>query len=81
MRRELRRVSDEIGRRLGTVEPVSSAELMKLLEELDDYRSDMLAWMQDYEIIVCPTARVPCHTSRDVELRRHLPGVQPHVGI
>lgn len=52
-------VSEEIGRRQGTVEPVSSAELMKLLEELDDYRSDMLAYIQDYDIIICPTAAFP----------------------
>ena len=41
------KVSEEIGRRQGTVEPVSSARLMELLEELDAYRSDMLAYMQE----------------------------------
>ena len=53
------KVSEEIGRRQGTVEPVSSARLMELLEELDAYRSDMLAYMQSYDIIVCPTAAFP----------------------
>jgi amidase len=38
---------------------VSSADLMLLLEELDAYRSDMLAYMQSYDIIVCPTAAFP----------------------
>ncbi len=52
-------VSEEIGRRQGTVEPVSSARLMELLEQLDDYRSDMLAYIQDYDIIVCPAAAFP----------------------
>ena len=54
-----KKVSEEIGRRQGTVEPVSSARLMELLEELDAYRSDMLAYMQSYDIIVCPTAAFP----------------------
>ena len=52
-------VSEEIGRRQGTVEPMSSAELMLLLEELDAYRAEMLAYMQDYDIIVCPASAFP----------------------
>ena len=53
------RVSEEIGRRQGTVEPISSVEFMRLLEELDAYRAAMLAWMQDYDILVCPVAAFP----------------------
>ena len=36
-------------------EPISTADFTKALEDLDQYRSDMLRFMQDYDAIVCPT--------------------------
>ncbi len=36
-------------------EPISTAEYTAALEELDLYRSDMLRFMSDYDVIVCPT--------------------------
>ena len=35
-------------------EPISTAEYTEALEELDLYRSDMLRFMSDYDVIVCP---------------------------
>ena len=39
--------------------PISTGEFTKALEELDQYRSDMLAYMRRYDAIICPTAAFP----------------------
>ena len=39
--------------------PISTEEFTKALEELDQYRSDMLAYMRRYDAIICPTAAFP----------------------
>ena len=75
------KVSEEIGRRQGTVEPVSSARLMELLEELDAYRSDMLALHAKLRHHRVSHGCVPSHASRDLEAGWHLPRVQPYVGV
>ena len=68
------------GRGLSNLCPAPKVDA-ELLEELDAYRSDMLAYMQSYDIIVCPTAAFPGHASRDLEAGWHLPRVQPYVGV
>ena len=39
--------------------PISTGEFTKSLEELDQYRSDMLIFMRGYDAIICPTAAMP----------------------
>lgn len=39
--------------------PMSTGEFTEALEELDQYRSDMLAFMRSYDAIICPTAAFP----------------------
>ena len=39
--------------------PVSTEEFTGALEALDRYRSDMLRFIQEYDVIVCPTAATP----------------------
>ena len=39
--------------------PISTGEFTKALEELDQYRSEMLAYMRSYDAIICPTAAFP----------------------
>ena len=39
--------------------PISTAEFTRALEELDQYRSEMLGFMRSYDAIICPTAAVP----------------------
>ena len=39
--------------------PISTDEFTKALEELDEYRSDMLSFMRSYDAIICPTAAMP----------------------
>ena len=48
-------VSPFLTRRFDEAEPISTAEFTEALEELDLYRSDMLRFMSDYDVIVCPT--------------------------
>ena len=38
---------------------ISAEEFTQALEELDQYRSDMLGFMQGYDAIICPTAAMP----------------------
>ena len=39
--------------------PIATGEFTGALEELDQYRSDMLSFMRSYDAIVCPTAAMP----------------------
>ena len=39
--------------------PISTAEFTRALEELDQYRSDMLRFIRNYDAIICPTAAFP----------------------
>ena len=39
--------------------PISTEEFTSALEELDQYRSEMLGFMRSYDAIICPTASVP----------------------
>ncbi|MCY4654728.1 MAG: amidase [Dehalococcoidia bacterium] len=44
---------------LDETQPISTAEFTKTLEDLDQYRSDMLQFMQDYDVIISPTTAQP----------------------
>ena len=46
-------------RRFDEAEPLSTAEFTALLERLDSYRSDMLAFMESYDAILCPASAFP----------------------
>ena len=45
--------------RFASAEPIPVEDFTLALEELDQYRSDMLGFMQDYDVIICPTAAMP----------------------
>ena len=45
--------------RFDGAKPISTAEFTRSLEELDQYRSDMLRFIQNYDVIICPTAAMP----------------------
>ena len=42
--------------------PTPAAEMAKTLMRLDQFRSDMLAFMDDYDLILCPTGAGPAVT-------------------
>ena len=48
-------VSPFLSKLFDEAETISTAEFTEALEELDLYRSDMLRFMSDYDVIVCPT--------------------------
>ena len=46
-------------KRFVETEAVSTAEFTALLERQDDYRSNMLGFMRDYDAILCPVVAFP----------------------
>ena len=52
-------VSPFLQSRFDAVAPISTGEFTQALEELDQYRSDMLGFIQNYDAIICPTAAMP----------------------
>ncbi len=42
--------------------PISTGEFTEALEELDQYRSDMLGFIRSYDAIICATAAMPAPT-------------------
>ena len=52
-------ISPFLQRRFDEAEPIPTAEFTEALEELDQFRSDMLGFIRDFDAIVCPTAAVP----------------------
>ena len=52
-------VSPILKRRFAEAEPIPTAEFTKALEDLDQYRSDMLWFMRNYDVIICPTTAMP----------------------
>lgn len=51
-------ISPFLQNRFDSAEPVSTGEFTLVLEQLDQYRSRMLGFMQDYDAILCPTAAI-----------------------
>ena len=54
-----RDVSPAISRDIEAAKPISSEELTALLEEIDQFRSEMLQFMRDYDAILCPVVDYP----------------------
>ena len=52
-------VSPFLKSRFAEAKPISAEEFTQALEELDQYRSDMLGFIQGYDAIICPTAAMP----------------------
>ena len=53
------RVSPLVERLFERGDLISTGEFTKVLEEIDQYRSDMLQFMRSYDAIVCPTSAYP----------------------
>jgi amidase len=64
-----------LSKRIAAAEPIDVAEYTELLEEVDRYRSEMVAFMEGYDAIVCPTCAYPAQphgATIDDEMRRGL---------
>ena len=64
----IRRLLDKAGteevdpvlqKEMDQAKPIDTAEFTLLLEELDRFRSEMLSFMQNYDLILCPQAVYP----------------------
>ena len=66
-------VSAFLSRRFDEAEPVTTGEFTKALEELDQYRSDMLRFMNDYDVIISPVTAQPAqpHGASFEDRNRH----------
>ena len=52
-------VDPVLEKRIEEAQPISSEALMALLEEMDRVRGEMLAFMDDYDLILSPTGSAP----------------------
>jgi len=62
-----------LSKRIVDAVPIDVGEYTALLEEIDRFRSEMLAFMEKYDAIVCPTCAYPAQphgTTLDEEARR-----------
>ncbi len=66
-------VSVILTRRIEEAEPITTSEFTKSLEDLDQYRSDMLQFISDYDVIVAPVTAQPAqpHGSSFEDRNRH----------
>ena len=55
-------VSPFLRSRFADAVAIPTEEFTQALEELDQYRSDMLGFIQGYDAIICPTAAMPAPT-------------------
>jgi amidase len=62
-----------IQRRIAESKPLSVAEFTALLEEVDQFRSAMLSFMEQYDVILCPVCAFPAPphgTTMSEEMRK-----------
>ncbi len=66
-------ISVILTRRIDEAEPITTPEFTKSLEDLDQYRSDMLQFISDYDVIVAPVTAQPAqpHGASFEDRNRH----------
>lgn len=52
-------LSPDIGSMLASAQPISTAEYVRVWEEADQIKSKLLAWMDNYDVLICPASRGP----------------------
>ena len=57
-----------IQKQIDDATPISTAEFTAVLEAIDRYRSEMLAFMENYDVILCPTDAFPALIHSEAEL-------------
>ncbi len=66
-------VSAILTKRIAEAEPITTGEFTQALEELDQYRSDMLRFISDYDVIISPVTAMPAqpHGASFEDRNRH----------
>jgi amidase len=66
-------ISVILTKRIDEAEPITTSEFTKSLEDLDQYRSDMLQFIRDYDVIVAPVTAQPAqpHGASFEDRNRH----------
>ncbi len=66
-------ISVILTKRIEEAEPITTSEFTKSLEDLDQYRSDMLQFISDYDVIVAPVTAQPAqpHGASFEDRNRH----------
>ena len=66
-------VSAILSKRFDEAEPITTSEFTKALEDLDQYRSDMLRFIGDYDVIISPVTAQPAqpHGASFEDRNRH----------
>ncbi len=69
-----------LSRWLDKTEMIPTGEFTKALEDLDQYRSDMLHFMRDYDVVISPTTAMPAlpHGDYFEERNRHALYTHPY---
>jgi len=62
-------------RRMAKATELSSSEYSAMLEQVDAFRSDMLSFMENYDVIVCPVAAFPALPHEASLLDENVPGM------
>ena len=73
MRRLLKRAGTTephpvLQQQIDDAKPIATAEFTAVLEALDQYRSEMLGFMENYDVILCPTEAFPAQIHSEAEL-------------
>ena len=58
-------ISPHLSKWLAETKPISTGEFTKALEDLDQYRSEMLHFMRDYDVIISPTTAMSAQPHGD----------------
>ena len=58
-------ISPRLAKWIDDAELIQTAEFTKALEDLDQYRSDMIQFMRDYDVIISPTTAQPAQLHGD----------------
>ncbi len=66
-------ISAILTKRIAEAEPITTGEFTKALEDLDQYRSDMIRFISDYDVIISPVTAQPAqpHGASFEEINRH----------
>jgi len=68
--------------RMATAVPISSAEMVQAWEQQDLCKSQLLSWMKNYDVFICPTSGQPAQPiDRQASAPNNTPSGWPYTGV